>query len=353
MNKKNLIIPLVLFVLLGIYKWMSNQAEEETMTESEVTSTPIKTNTSDQITLGFYNVENLFDTENDPLTNDDEFTPYGDLKWDDERYQLKLSRIAEVIHDIDTENKPAFMGLTEVENENVLADLTQQNQLKNTPYKIIHQDNHDGRGIDVAAIYNSEIVTVDTYRYYPVLIEGYDAPNGRDILEIKARFYDQEPIFIYVTHWPSRRDGTKETEYKRMSAAKALRSRIDARLKVNPDERIIIFGDFNDEPSDKSLKTLQQSDFYNLSQRFQKQEKGTVNHQGEWLMFDQILVSKYLLEDNNYQLSKKSAFIFDEDFVSFTHRSGDVTPNRTYSGYKYHGGYSDHYAVYLKMKVNH
>lgn len=307
-----------------------------------------KTTKSDKVTIGFYNVENLFDIYDDPQTSDNEFTPYGEKRWDETRYEDKLNAISDVILDMDGDNGPAFLGLAEIENYEVLEDLIKTRDLKNNKYKIIHADNSDTRGIDVAAIYRSDIFEKIDYTYYKV-----PDLHTRDILHVEGKIYGQATVHYFVTHWPSRRKGTKETEYKRIEVAKLLRSKIDNLLEQNPNERIIVMGDFNDEPSNKAVKQiLAKSDFYNLYSRFESGD-GTVNHQGEWLVFDQILVSKPLLDDKNYNLTKKSGFIYNDESVTFTHRDGNTVPSRTYGGPKYYGGTSDHYAVYLKMTVKH
>jgi predicted extracellular nuclease len=325
----------------------SNQSNENQNNMSEQTNDKQH---SEKVSIGFYNVENLFDTYDDPKTHDEDFTPYGKLKWDDVRYDKKLEDISDVISAMDAGNGPAFLGLAEVENYDVLKDLIKTGDLKKSPYKVIHRDNNDSRGIDVAAIYRSDIFEEVDYSYYTV-----PKLHTRDILYVKGKLYNQETIHYFVTHFPSRRKGTEESEYKRIQVAKLLRSKIDDLLDRNPDERIIIMGDFNDEPSDNSVaKHLMQSEFYNLHKQFEdKSNNGTVNHRGDWLVFDQIIVSKSLLDDKTHNLTKKSGFIYNDESVTFTYYDGNKVPSRTYGGPEYHGGTSDHYAVYLKMVVKY
>jgi len=322
-------------------------------TNSEITSTMEETDYksihSDKITIGFYNVENLFDIYNNPETSDDEFTPYGDKKWDEIRYQKKLEDISKVITDFDGGKGPAFLGLAEIENFEVVKDLIKTGALKNSPYKVIHRENNDSRGIDVGAIYRSDIFEKLEYHYYTI-----PKIHTRDILHVEGQIYGQETIHYFVVHCPSRRKGTQETEYKRIQVAEILRSKIDLLLAKNPNERIILMGDFNDEPSNESVhKYVMEGDFYNLFRRFEGKSTGTVNHRGDWLVFDQIIVSKPLLDDKTYNLTKKSGFIYDDESVTFTYYDGNKVPRRTYGGDEYHGGTSDHYAVYLKMTIKH
>lgn len=323
-----------------------------TNTEENITNMEdqkAQTTNSDKVTIGFYNVENLFDIYDDPHTSDNDFTPYGDKNWDETRYQQKLEDISKVIRDFDDGKGPAFLGMAEIENFEVLEDLINTGKLKKSPYKIIHRDNNDRRGIDVAAIYRSDIFEKIDYTYYTI-----PKVSTRDILHVEGKIYGQKNIHYFVVHWPSRRKGTKETEHNRIQVAEILRSKIDKLLDKNPNERIIIMGDFNDEPSNKSIhKYVMEDDFYNLHRRYEDKSTGTVNHQGDWLVFDQIIVSKSLLDDKTYNLTKKSGFIYDDESVTFTYYDGNKVPNRTYGGDEYYGGASDHYAVYLKMTVKH
>jgi predicted extracellular nuclease len=303
---------------------------------------------SKKITIGFYNVENLFDIYDDPQTSDEAFTPNGEQHWTQERYDDKLNKLAEVISEIN----PVIMGLAEVENFDVINDLIHTSDLKRTNYGIIHAENNDTRGIDVAAIYNKDVFSLSDYNYHRV--SGHGNGNTRDILEIKGRFFNQDPVTIFVTHWPSRRKGEDETEHKRIALAKALRQIIDDILDKSTNENIVIMGDFNDEPSNESVhKYLMQDDFYNLHRRYENKNTGTVNHQGEWMVFDQIIVSKSLLNDDTYNISKKNGEIYNEKRVTFTHKDGNSTPSRTYGGPKYYGGYSDHYAVFTDIVVKY
>ncbi|MGV6861111.1 MAG: endonuclease/exonuclease/phosphatase family protein [Putridiphycobacter sp.] len=354
MNKKTASIIIAIIAVLVTVFLKKKQDEDKLVNEDLKDNTEMseksenKTNQSEKITVGFYNVENLFDTYDDPYTDDGDFTPHGDLEWDEYRYQDKINKLASVIADIN----PAVMGLAEVENYDVVYDLINTPQLKSKGYKIVHEENNDTRGIDVAAIYNPSVFTLVEYDFHRVSGNGNN--NTRDFLELKGQFFGQEPIHFFINHWPSRRKGTDETEYKRIALAKSMRKRLVELMDEDINERIIIMGDFNDEPSDESIhKYLMKDDFYNLHRKFEDKNQGTVNHQGDWLVFDQIIVSKSLLHDETYHLTKKSGEIYNKGEVTFTHPDGNTTPNRTYGGYKYFGGYSDHYAVYAKIVVKY
>jgi len=349
---KQKILPYLIFIVLGIIVFEYIRAEVNIDKTSEQSDKKIDMS-NNNATIAFYNVENLFDIYNDPHTADNEFTPNGDLSWDKTRYTDKLSKIADVIADLNPSNAPAVLGFAEVENYDVLKDLIHTGALNKQPYQIIHKDNHDKRGIDVAAIYREDLFNLKNSYFYPVTLPGEGEPTTRDILHLEGEFGNHELVHIFYTHWPSRRKGTKETAHKRIAVAKTLRTHIDAVLGQDPKANIFILGDFNDEPSDKSLSQyLVKSDFYNLSQKFENTVNGTVNHQGDWLVFDQIIISKHLLNDKQFNISKNDIHIHQNSDVTFTHRDGNQTPSRTYGGRKYYGGYSDHYAVYLNLKLH-
>ncbi len=350
---KTILLAVIGLAVLAYFKTVNKETtdQKDNMDTNENTN-DITPRVNSKATVGFYNVENLFDIYDDPRTSDNEFTPDGDLFWDRERYNDKLNKISSAIIEINYTNPPALLGFAEVENFDVLKDLIHTGDLADFPYKIIHKDNHDRRGIDVAAIYREDLFDVRKHRFYPVTLPGEKEPTTRDILHIEGAFANHETVHVFFTHWSSRRKGTAETEHKRISTAKILRQKIDLVLEKDSKAKIFILGDFNDEPSDKSIsKYLTKSDFYNLSQKFEHTKNGTVNHQGDWLVFDQIIVSKNLLNEKLFNISKNDIHIHNSDKVTFTHRDGNTTPSRTYGGPKYYGGYSDHYAVYLNLKI--
>lgn len=347
--KLNKIAPLIVIVVGGLLYLIFNNDGSKTVEPKN--DMPLN-NSLDEAIIGFYNVENLFDVFDDPNTSDEDFTPEGYQGWTKERYEDKLEKIGEMVSTMDPSVYPAVMGFSEVENYAVLKDLTNVSSLKSAGFEIIHKDNHDGRGIDVAAIYRPEAFKVDNYTFTPIALPGMDRPNTRDILEIKGTFSNGEKAVIYFTHWSSRRAGTFETEPKRISTAKIMRSKIDDVLRNDPNANIFILGDFNDEPSDKSIKEyLMKNDFANLSRQFEHSDYGTVNHQGDWLVFDQVIVSNSAMRNATFKLTEKSAHIHKTESNTFIHKDGNQVPSRTYGGNKYYGGYSDHYPVYLKLKL--
>ncbi len=352
MNKKKLYPILVLGLAVIIY-FINDQPNKDQKEKLAIHNSNDMTldNTIKKTAIGFYNVENLFDIYNDPQTFDDEFTPEGKLAWDIERYTKKLNKIAEVIVSMDNGNPPAILGFAEIENYDVLKDLVHTGDMKKFGYKIIHQNNHDRRGIDVAAIYREDLFQPEEINFYPVTLPGKRQATTRDILHIEGQFSNQEVIHIYYTHWSSRRKGTSETEPKRLSTANILRKKIEEVLDKDDKANIFVLGDFNDEPSNKSLQVLVKNDLYNLSPRLENTSTGTTNHQGNWLVFDQIIISKHLLNDRHFNISKNDVHIYNSEKITFTHRDGNKTPSRTYGGPKYYGGYSDHYPVFVRLNL--
>jgi predicted extracellular nuclease len=347
-NKKKLFTLGILLAVSIITYIMKQNNTNLFQTKTEITDKKNvnMTNQTKNINIAFYNVENLFDIYNDPKTSDNDFTPNGDKYWTKERYNDKLDNIANVIETIN----PSVLGLAEIENFDVVNDLIHTKALKDKNYKIIHANNNDTRGIDVAAIYDSEVFNLIEYHYHRV--NGNGNNNTRDILEITGQLLLNEPITFFITHWPSRRDGSKETEHKRIALAKKIRSLIDNIKEVNKHANIVVMGDFNDEPTDESiLKYLLKDDLYNLHRKYEDTQNGTANHQGDWLVFDQIMVSKNMLNGSVYNIDKNNGEIFNSNEVTFTHKDGNKTPSRTYGGNKYYGGFSDHYAVYTTIKV--
>lgn len=308
-------------------------------------------------TVGFYNLENLFDTKNDPETLDDSFLPDAEKRWTQKRYEKKIFKLGTAISNIgfrQSGKAPILLGLAEVENLSVIEDLIASKHLKNKDYGIIHFDSPDERGIDVALIYQKKFFKVTSKEAVELHVEGYKGEKDytRDILYVNG-VLNGEAIHILVNHWPSRRDGAELTEYKRVAAAEKNRE-IIARIKseVGEEAKIIVMGDFNDDPSNNSLAHLKQHDFYNPMEKLLTRHQGSSSYRGAWNLFDQILFSnnfhKYEVDEHSFSLAK----IFDDDFLKIYRGRYKGTPFRTYTGRRYRGGYSDHFPVYITLKLN-
>ncbi|MFV0365431.1 MAG: endonuclease/exonuclease/phosphatase family protein [Mangrovibacterium sp.] len=299
-----------------------------------------------------YNVENLFDTINDPEINDEEFTPDSKKEWNEDRYAKKLSNIAQVLASIDTCKLPAVIGLEEIENRKVLEDLIADSALLAANYQIAHQDSPDKRGIDVALLYNPEVFKYIEFEVLPVALEF----PTRDILHVKGEIKG-ETFHIYVNHWPSRIGGTEETEKYRIVAANALQASIVNESAQDKDANIIILGDMNDEPSNNSISKVLDANTPNSDARlvnlmYEKHlnKEGSYNFRGNWNMLDNMIVSRSLLDKNGLQVVESTGYIHRLPFFEFTNNHGEVSPSRTYGGPNYYGGVSDHFPVYFILK---
>ncbi|MCM4160588.1 endonuclease/exonuclease/phosphatase family protein [Antarcticibacterium flavum] len=314
-------------------------------------------------TIAFYNVENLFDTIDDPWIFDEDRTPKGKDIWTVEKYQDKLTKISRVIADIGqatTNTTPAIIGVCEIENLTVLEDLVNRPLLLDSKYGIIHFDSPDSRGIDVGLLYKKDVFIPGSSSSHRLLLYDRDEPAKRvytrDQLVVSG-YLDGEPVHFIVNHWPSRSGGEARSSYKREQAAKLNRRIIDSlsRLEVNP--KIIVMGDFNDDPHNKSIKKVlgttgdksKATDalLYNPMEQMLKRGQGTLAYRDGWNLFDQIIISRAFLSGDysSYQFYK--AGIFNPDYLITPHGQFKGYPYRSYDYGGYTGGYSDHFPVYL------
>ncbi len=314
------------------------------------------TTQTDLYTVAFYNIENLFDTVNDPNTLDDDFLPDSEKNWTLKRYEKKIFKIGTAISNIgfrQTSKAPTLIGLAEVENLKVLQDLVQSKHLKNKNYGIVHFNSPDERGIDVAFLYQKKYFEVLDKESVTLYVENYEGERDytRDILHVTG-LLNKEKMHVLVNHWPSRRDGADLTEYKRVAAAEKNREIIDRIKKEEGEEaKIIVMGDFNDDPNSKSLHTLTQGDLYNPMNKLHTKYAGTLSYRGNWNLFDQIIFSANFHKYTSGKHSFSSAKIFDDEFLKIYRGRYKGNPFRTYVGRKYTGGYSDHFPVYITLKL--
>lgn len=313
---------------------------------------------TDEVTIAFYNVENLFDTLDDPLKMDEDFTPTGKLQWNAVRYAEKLSRIAEVI-DLLPGELPVFVGLCEIENRVVLDDLVKQPALHDSPrksgYTVIHADSPDERGIDVAALYDASILKDVRFEYYSIALPDPKDPNTRDILHAQGTM-GNETLHFFVNHWPSRSGGQTESEPNRIAVATLLKSKVDAVLLKDAKAKIVIMGDLNDHPNDKSVyevlgaKETPESALYNQMYAIHVGGKGSYFYKGEWGALDQMITSSGLMDASGWHVGAQSAGVLHDEKILFRDKEGVARPSRSYAGDSYKGGYSDHLPVYLTLK---
>ncbi|WP_232526660.1 endonuclease/exonuclease/phosphatase family protein [Marinilabilia rubra] len=307
----------------------------------------------------FYNVENLFNPENNPEKDDDEFTEEGMRHWNYSRTVRKQNNIARVILYSGQWNPPVLVGLCEVEDEKSLKGLIWNTGLNNLSYAFEHFDSPDKRGIDVALLYRRDRFRVLSSYPVAVRMNEKDRPT-RDILYVCGLLDGLDTLHVMVNHWPSRWGGEASTREKRKKAALTLKQLCDSVLKINANARIIAMGDFNDEPGDVSLRLVSDSVFNKSDQKLvnlgffaEGKVEGTIKHRFEWAIFDQILISNALLQNkkpHGYILKKVQLQIKGLPFLlEKDPEYPGVRVNRTYIGYKYHGGYSDHLPVMISL----
>lgn len=302
----------------------------------------------------FYNTENLYDTINDPEVNDEEFLPTSRSQWNTEKYTVKLKHTSAVLAALLDTIQPLVIGLGEVENRGVLEDLLAQPALSKYRLSIIHHNSPDERGIDVAMLYNSEMA--ESIFDATLRVDPGDSDRTRDILYFKAYLTEEYPVWFFVNHWPSRRTGA-ESEAKRLAAAKVLKAKIDNIYLGEPFARVIVMGDFNDNPDDKSVQLLLQPApnakapvMVNLMQVKDRKKEFSVRYKDQNDLFDQFTVSGNLLDNSNeYYIRSNQAYIFAPSWLLFNHPKYGLIPNRTYASGKWVGGYSDHLPVYFDI----
>ena len=306
-------------------------------------------------TVAFYNLENLFDVYDDSRTYDNDFTPINVKKWTPKRYEDKLHKLGFAISNIgkkETGKHPALVGLAEVENTKVIEDLITTNHLKDSNYKFVHYDSLDERGIDVALLYDSAVFRVLHSEIFRIDLtnEVGETDYTRDILLVTG-ILAGEQIHVLVNHWSSRREGEKISEPKRMASSNKVTEIITNLRLENTDAKIVVIGDFNDNPSNNSIKSMvENSNLYNPMETLRSFSRGTTYHNRQWNLFDQIIISTNFFINSTTQLEFETANIFDEDFLKIFKGKFKGAPFRTYAGKKYNGGFSDHFPVYAIFK---
>jgi predicted extracellular nuclease len=308
-------------------------------------------------TIAFYNLENLFDIYNDATKHDNDFLPGSEKRWTKKRYDRKIYKLGQVISKIgfeESEKPPAIVGLAEVENKNVIQDLINSKDLENYNYDFVHYDSQDERGIDVALIYDKAFFSVEKSKTYSVYLEDEigDQDYTRDILYVSG-FLHSEKLHCIVNHWPSRREGELLSNPKRIKAAEKVIEIINNIKQDDPNAKILVMGDFNDNPSNDSMKLLsQKAELYNPMETMLSYSRGSLNHNFKWNLFDQILFSTNLFETQKDKLKFDEANIFDEKFLTQYKGKFKGQPFRTFAGKKYKGGYSDHFPVYVQLNIS-
>ncbi len=314
--------------------------------------------------VAFYNLENLFDTINSNGTYDLEFSPKGARQWDSRKYWSKINRMARAIAAMTTNTTPqgpAVIGVSEIENESVLRDLVAADAIKGRNYQIVHHDSPDRRGVDVGLLYNPrffKLINVTNHR----LDIGYPTRDQMCVVGTMGG----DTVAVIVNHWPSRLGGQEQSSPNREAAAALSKHIADSLWTVNPNIGVIIMGDLNDDPHDKSCaevldarrspKGVKPHGFYNPWWATLDKGIGTLAYKGNWNLFDQIIISGNLLKDN--RPTPSSIYFWNHRVNNFDFLKGDDGnrqgyPLRTFSGGVWLDGYSDHFPteIFLSQEV--
>lgn len=299
----------------------------------------------------FYNVENLFDTYNDSLSDDDEFTPSGVRRWNYKRYSGKINSLCKTILAAGEFYPPAVVGLCEIENRKVLEDLVYGTSLAKFNYGIIHEDSPDPRGIDVCLIYRKELLKIIDYRYLIPAEIPREEFKTRSVLYLKCSV-GGDTLHLLLNHWPSRRGGVLAGETIRIKIAEMVRNKADSIASHSGNHAfIIIAGDFNATPDDRVIRLLTANPPSGLSlislSAGLPGNSGTYRYMGTWEMIDQVIVSKPVIESRLCDETGALKIFRPQFLLQDDPKYPGVRPFATYLGYRYQGGYSDHLPVLL------
>ncbi|MBP5562689.1 MAG: endonuclease/exonuclease/phosphatase family protein [Bacteroidales bacterium] len=310
--------------------------------------------------VGFYNVENLFDTIDDPLKNDEQFLPDGDYRWGSARYEAKLKSLSKVIAEMARlEGGLVVLGVSEIENEQVLLDLAATELLKPYRLSVCHHESPDRRGVDVAFFYDASRFKILSTRAFPTIVPNNPDFITRDQWLMTGILDGVDTLDIVVNHWPSKSGGEKRSLPGRIAAGQLGRQIADSVLHSRPNAKFIYMGDLNDNPTSKCIiaemntktkpENLTQYDLYNPMWKLFRDGLGSYAYRDSWEMLDNIIISGGLVNAVPGTYKFRSAHIFRKDYL-FT-KSGSYMdyPYRTFAGGNYQGGYSDHLPVYIVL----
>lgn len=339
-TKPQILTTLILLIIPFIYSSVNAQVGRQ--------------NTHESYRIVFYNVENYFDPFVDSLSNYNEFVPDGMRHWTYSRYADKRNRIYKVLTGIGGWQYPAIVAFAEIENRFVLEDLLTSTPLKNANYEIVHFESKDERGIDVGLIYRGDIFQLYHAQIFPVKFESDTANKTRDILYVKGILED-DSLHLFINHWPSRYGGMMATNQLRITAAKTLIRVCDSVCATDPNAKILMMGDLNDDRENESLKILESGQvckYKILPFTFtNNQVKGTLKYQGKWDIFDNIIVSESMLSGSSgIGLQSNTGHVYDPSFLlEADERFLGMKPYRTYLGYNYNDGFSDHLPIFVDI----
>lgn len=311
--------------------------------------------------IAFYNLENLFDTINNNGKYDLEFSPNGSRQWDGRKYWSKINKLATAISKFTTKNTPfgpAIIGISEIENESVVADLVKAEPLKKWKLEYVHHDSPDRRGVDVGLLYNPKFFKVESVSNTTLTIP--DNPNfrTRDQMCVVGKLMGQ-PLAIIVNHYPSRLGGQEQSSYLREAAAALSKHIADSLWEINPDMGVVIMGDMNDDPQDKSMakvlgaardrENVTPHGFFNPFWSILDKGIGTLAYKGRWNLFDQIVISGNIANGPADKFHFLRALVHNFDFLRDTEGARKGYPLRTYSAGVWLDGYSDHFPTEILL----
>jgi hypothetical protein len=304
-------------------------------------------------TIAFYNLENLFDPEDGKHTLDANFTPSGIYRWNQGKYRRKIDNLGKVISEIgpkNSQNPPVFLGVCEVENRSCLQDLINCDSLAEYQYSFVHFESNDRRGLDTAFLYRTQHFKLLKSETFSIEVEGRTGKEPtRDILYVEGHLFD-EHIHVLINHWPSRLEGSRSTRKKRRTLARELDKVVGSIYQKDPNSKILIVGDFNDQPKDYSLRKDFTHDFFNASEQ-NDFGPGTARFKNKWVVFDQILLDQNLL--NNDRLSYVTAGVYNPPYLIENSGRHKGSPKRSFRGKCFQNGYSDHFPVYAVFDLSH
>lgn len=313
------------------------------------------------VCIGFYNVENLFDTLDTEDVRDTEFTPQGSKKWNTAKYQHKLENLSRVISEMGVDVTPdgvALLGVSEVENKDVLEDLVKTEKLKDRNYQIVHYNSPDARGIDVALLYNPNYFEVTGSRSFKVSFDDDPDYKTRDQLLVSG-ILGGEKVHVMVAHWPSRRGGQKRSEPRRVTAAEVGRAVIDSLMAEDPEAKIFYMGDLNDDPVNRSVKKVmltaakpRQSGakvLFNPMESYYKKGIGSLAWSDNWNLFDQIIMNPIVTRGEFREWTYYTARVFNKAYLCQAEGQFKGYPFRSFVGSNWMGGFSDHFPVYIML----
>ena len=307
--------------------------------------------------IAFYNLENLFDTiPNNPEGRDEEFTPNGSRQWNGQKYWSKIRNMAYCISEMKTKTTPygpAIIGVSEIENKSVLDDLVKDPQIAQWNLQVVHHDSPDSRGVDVGCLYNPKFFKLENVTNHTLTGVSF---RTRDQMCVVGNLWGQR-IAVIVNHWPSRLGGQEKSSPNREAAAALSKHIADSLWSIDPEIGVIVMGDLNDDPQDKScavvlggkknIKDADKHGFYNPWWKKLDDGIGTLAYKSQWNLFDQIIISGNLATAPDDRWHFYRAEVLNKEFLRDTEGSRQGYPLRTYSGGSFLNGYSDHFPTEL------